>query len=366
MRPRALIPLSAALLVAGCGPGRPQPKAEKPQTVEVAPVQSAVLAATVALPAQLTPYESVDVFPKVTGFIEALPVDRGSQVRKGQVLVRLSAPELAAQREQAAAAVRTAEAKLAADRATYERLAEAAKTPGVVAENDVNIARETAAADEGVAASARQSLRNVAELESYLVIRAPFDGVVTARNLHPGALVGPSAGQTGGQPIVHLADVKRLRLVIPVPAADAQGVRVGQMVPYTVPSSPGRTFEAPIARVADALDERTRTMAVELEVPNADNRLAAGEYVTVQWPVRRTYPTLEVPATAVANDQQRQFVIKVAGGVTSWVDVTTGVVSDGKTEVFGDLKAGDRVVRRATDALQPGTKVQAARGAVSN
>lgn len=359
MKPPASIALLTALLTASCGPGRPPAKTETPQTVDVVPVHSAVLASTVALPAQLTPYESVDVFPKVTGFIEDLPVDRGSQVRKGQVLVRLTAPELAAQREQAAAAVRTAEAKYTADRATYERLAEAAKTPGVVAENDVNIARETAAADQGLVASARESLRSVAQRESYLVVRAPFDGVVTARNLHPGALVGPSAGQTEGQPIVHLADVKRLRLVIPVPAADAQGIKVGQMVPYTVPSSPGRRFEAPIARVADALDERTRTMAVELEVPNADGRLSAGAYVTVEWPVRRSYPTLQVPTTAVANDQQRQFVIRVANGVTSWIDVTTGLSADGKVEVFGALEPGDAVVRRATDALQPGTKVQA-------
>ena len=359
MKAPALIALSAALLATGCGPGRPPAKAEKPQTVAVVPVKSALLASTAALPAQLTPYESVDIFAKVTGFIQEIPVDRGSQVRKGQMLVRLTAPELMAQREQAAAAVRSAEAKFTADRATYERLANAARTPGVVAENDVNIARETAAADQAQVASAHNSLRSLAQQESYLLISAPFDGVVTSRNLHPGALVGPSGGQTGGQPILHMANLKRLRLVIPVPEADAQGVTVGQKVSFTVPSSPGRKFEAPVARVAQALDTGTRTMAVELEVPNADNVLAAGEFATVQWPVRRTYPTLQVPATAVANDQQRQFVIRVANGVTSWVDVTTGMTNDGKIEIFGDLKSGDIVVRRATDALQPGTKVQA-------
>jgi RND family efflux transporter MFP subunit len=130
-------------------------------------------------------------------------------------------------------------------------------------------------------------------------------------------------------------------------------------VSFTTPGSPGRTFEAPIARIADALDEKTRTMAVELEVANAGGELAAGAFATVKWPVRRTYPTLHVPLTAVANDQQRQFVIKVSNGVTAWVDVATGAASDGNIEVFGALKPGDVVVRRATDALQPGTKVQA-------
>jgi RND family efflux transporter MFP subunit len=126
-----------------------------------------------------------------------------------------------------------------------------------------------------------------------------------------------------------------------------------------VASVPGRKFEAPIARIADALDNRTRTMAIELEVPNPDGTLTAGEFATVQWPVKRSYPTMQVPQTAVTNDQQRQFVIRVANGVTQWVDVTTGIASGGKVEVFGQLKPGDQVVRRGSDALQAGTKVEA-------
>jgi RND family efflux transporter MFP subunit len=354
------------LVLAGCGRGEAQTAqkapADKPQTVEVATVKSAVMASTVALPGQLLPYESVDLFPKVAAFVEAIPVDRGSVVKKGQMLVRLNAPELTAQREQAAGVLRGAQAKAAADRATYERLANAAKTPGVVAENDVNIARETAAADDAQVASARESLKTVAQQEAYLRITAPFDGVVTARNLHPGALVGPASGPNA-QPILHLDNVKRLRLVIPVPEADVQGVKPGQTATFTVASLPGRKLQAPIARIARALDDKTRTMAVELDVQNPDGTLTAGEFATVQWPVQRSYPTLQVPQTAVTNDQQRQFVVRVQNGVTQWVDVTTGVTSDGAVEVFGQLKPGDQIVRRGSDALQPGTKVEAKAGA---
>jgi RND family efflux transporter MFP subunit len=355
--------LMAGLTLAGCSGQQPDPAPrDKPQVVEVVPVASNVMESAVSLPAQLLPYESVDLFPKVAAFIQDVAVDRGAQVRKGQVLVRLNAPELAAQREQVAGVLRATEAKAAADRATYERLANAARTPGVVAENDVNIARQTAAADAAQVASARESLRNVAQQEAYLQIKAPFDGVITDRNLHPGALVGPSTGAAGAKPILQMANVKRLRLTVAVPVADVQGVQVGQTATFTAPSAPGRKFEAPIVRIAQALDDRTRTMAIELDVPNPDGTLTAGEFVTVKWPVKRRDATLQVPQTAIANDQQHQFVIRVANGVTEWVDVTTGMTVDGKTEVFGGLKAGDRIVRRGSDALQAGTKVSAKAG----
>ncbi|MBS0361366.1 MAG: efflux RND transporter periplasmic adaptor subunit [Proteobacteria bacterium] len=360
LRAPILAPLILAGALAACSP-KPAPAsgADKPQSVGVVPVASGVLSATLALPGQLLPYESVDLYPKVTGFIRELPVDRGSVVKAGQVLVRLSAPELGAQKEQLAAALRAAQAKQAQDRATYERLANAAKTPGVVAENDVDVARQLAAADEAQVASVRESMRSAAQQESYLEIRAPFAGVVTARNLHPGALVGPTGGPgAGGAPILSLVKDDRLRLTVAVPEADAQDLKVGQSVSFTTPSAPGRTFQAPVARIARALDARTRSMMVELDVPNAGHEVRAGEFATVQWPVQRSYPTLQVPTSAVANDQQRQFVIRVANGVTSWVDVTTGMTNDGKVEVFGKLAAGDSVVKRATDALASGTHVQ--------
>ncbi len=331
------------------------------QTVAVVPVKSSLLSTSLELPAQLLPYESVDVYPKVTGFIQEITVDRGSVVHKGELLVRLTAPELGAQKEQVGSVLRAAEAKLVQDRATYERLAEAAKTPGVVAENDVDIARQVAAADQAQVASARDSLRSFSQQEAYLEIRAPFDGVITTRNLHPGALVGPAAGQTGGQPILQLLKVDRLRLTLAVPEADAQKITIGQMVPFTAPSAPGRTFQAPIARIAQALDTRMRSMMVELDVSNPGNEVRSGEFATVQWPVHRAYPTLQVPTTAVTNDQQRQFVIRVADGVANWVDVTTGFTRDGQVEVFGKLAPGDSVVQRATDALASGSRVRAVR-----
>jgi RND family efflux transporter MFP subunit len=368
--------LTLSLVIFGCS-GNPQPAASKQaqtdaQTVEVVPVASQKLATTFTLPAQLVPFQSVGIYPKVTGFVDMIRVDRGSRVHKGELIVRLSAPELVAQRGQAESAMRaaeshlsTAKAKLSSDKGTYLHLASAAKTPGVVAENDVMVASQTTSADEGQVQSAesnveaaREALRSVGQLESYLNIYAPFDGIVTTRNLHPGALVGPASGPSGTMPIVQIVDIDHLRLVVPVPEAYVGEMQLGQQVAFTVPDRPGETFHAPIARISHDVELNTRTMPIELDVHNADGRLSPGSFSNVQWPVSRATATMFVPATAVANDQQRAFVERVRNGKVEWVDVVTGLSVSGNIEIFGGLKPGDDVIRNATDAIRPGQPVK--------
>ncbi len=338
-------------------------------TVNVAVVESRKLNTILSLPAQAIPYEAVAIFPKVTGFIDKISVDRGSHVKSGELIVQLSAPELLAQRSQAEANLQTAQshlaaaqAKLISDKGTYEHLASAAKTPGVVAGNDLLVAEQTTAADRAQVEAAQHNvlaaqdaLRSVTQLEAYLQIRAPFDGVVTERNLHPGALVGPSSGQAGSQPIVRIVDVGRLRLVVPVPEQYVSGVREGESVGFTIPAYPGQVFHAPIARISHNIDQSTRTMAVELDVRNA--QIMPGSFANVQWPIQRGYPTLFVPASAITTNLQRTFVIRVRDGKAEWVDVKAGATAGEKIEVFGDLKYGEHVVVPATDELVPGTAV---------
>ena len=181
-------------------------------------VKSQKLDTTVRLPAELTPYEAVDLYAKETGFVKTIKVDRGSRVKEGELIAELEAPELVAERARSNAAYQGAEsqlaagqAKLAADQATYQRTKAAAKVPGVVAANDVDIAQKTAQSDEAnvaalqkTAEAAEESLRAVRQLESYLSITAPFDGQITTRYVHPGALVGPAAGAGAMTPIVRV------------------------------------------------------------------------------------------------------------------------------------------------------------------
>jgi membrane fusion protein (multidrug efflux system) len=343
-----------------------------PQTVEVVKVVEQPLNVTLSLPGELTPYQTVALYSRVTGFVKTITVDRGSRVRAGQQLAALEAPELVAQKSEAQSKLQSAEAQLSAIRAkadasasTYEKLKAASATPGVVAGNDVVLAQKAveadksqiAAADQNVEA-ARQALKSVSDMEGYLRITAPFSGVVTERNVHPGALVGPTGGPGTATPIVRIVESNRLRLVIPVPEAYTAGVTNGTSLTFTVAAYPGQTFTGTVSRISQSVDVATRTMAVELDVNNADGRIAPGTFCQVKWPVRRTTPSLLVPNGSVASTTGRTFVIRVRSGRTEWVDVKTGLTSGLLVEVFGDLMPGDDIAARGTDELKAGASVQ--------
>ncbi len=365
--------LAACSYLAACGQnsvGTASVAANSVPQVEVTAVKSQKLSTMELLPAELMPYESVDAYAKETGFVKSISVDRGSLVKAGEVIARLEAPELVAQRAQADAAYQSAEAqlvagqaKLAADQATYQHMSAAAKTPGVVAANDLDIAQKTVQADEAnvnalrkTASAAQETLRAETQLESYLNIIAPFSGQVTTRYVHPGALVGPAAGASA-TPIVRIETTTRHRLVVPVPENDVAGVPKGTMVSFTVPAFPGRTFSAPIARISNDVDLKTRTMPVELDVHDPHAELVPGTFCQVEWPIRRTYPTLFVPTSAVASNLERTFVLRIRNNRVEWVDVTTGVTAGNLIEVFGDLHEGDKVATHGSDQLQAGTEV---------
>ena len=343
-----------------------------PPIVEVVKVVEQPLSVTLSLPGELTPYQTVALYARVTGFVKTIAVDRGSRVRAGQQLAVLEAPELGAQKAEAQSKLQSAEAQLATIRAkaeasasTYERLKAASATPGVVAGNDVVLAQKAMEADQSQISAAtqnveaaRQALKSVSDVEGYLRITAPFGGVVTERNVHPGALVGPTGGPGTATPIVRIVESNRLRLVVPVPEAYTAGVTNGTSLTFTVAAYPGQAFNGTISRISQSVDVATRTMAVELDVNNADGRLAPGTVSQVKWPVHRTVPSLLVPNGSVANTTGRTFVIRVRNGRTEWVDIKTGLTSGPLIEVFGDLKPGDNIAARGTDELKAGAAVQ--------
>ena len=178
----------------------------------------------------------------------------------------------------------------------------------VLAQKAVEAHQSQIAAAEQTVEAARQAVKSVTDLEGYLRITAPFDGIVTERNIHPGALVG--AGTGAAMPMLRVVQNTRLRLVVPVPEAYIASVTEGTSVPFTVPAYPGQTFSGPVARIAHAVDVKTRTMAVELDVVNKDGRLAPGAFCQVRWPIRRTSPSLFVPNGSVASTTDRVFVIR--------------------------------------------------------
>ncbi len=338
-----------------------------PPTIDVVKVVQRPLDVTLEMPGELDPYEDVAIVPRVSGYVKSIRVDRGSNVRAGDLLAELEAPELLAQRAEAESKLQAAEAQLGvvrskrdADASTFDKLKAASAIPGVVAGNDVVLAQKAVEADQAQIAAAernvdaaRQAVNSIKQLEGYLRVTAPFDGVVTERNVHAGALVGPGAAA----PMLHIVNRNRLRLVVPVPEAYIAGISSGTKMPFTVPAYPGETFTGTVARIAQSIDVKTRTMAVEMDVQNGNGHLTPGSFCQVQWPVRRRGPSLLVPVASVASTTGRTFVIRVRDGKTEWVDVKTGLNAGPLIEVFGDLRSGDEIAARGTDELRAGTAV---------
>jgi membrane fusion protein (multidrug efflux system) len=339
-----------------------------PQANDFVPVVSKPVSRMADLPGELLPFLSVSLHAKMPGFIERVLVDRGSVVKEGQLLVELSAPEMAAHiaetesKVQAAESERLqAEAQLAGVQSTYERLKKASETVGAIAGNELIQMEKQMEAGQALVRSREQAVRageaavqSQKQLQSYLRITAPFDGVVTERLVHPGALVG-----AGSDPVLlAIEQISQLRLVVAVPEEYVGGIVTGSRVAFQVPAYPERTYSGTVARIAHALDRATRTMAVELDLANRDETLAPGMYATVKWPVRRSRPALFVPRSSVVTTTERTFVVQNLNGRAHWVDVRKGAAEGDLMEVMGDLKAGDSIVRRATDEIREGSSLQ--------
>jgi membrane fusion protein, multidrug efflux system len=197
------------------------------------------------------------------------------------------------------------------------------------------------------------------EMRNYLTVTAPFDGIITERFAHPGALAGTTSG-SAAKPLFRLEQISRLRLVVAVPEGGVDGIVRKARVAFTTPAFPGQTFHGSVARIAHSLEGQTRTMPVELDVANPRGRLAPGMYAEVKWPVHENRNSVMVPASSIAVTTERSFVIRVAEGRAEWVTVRRGLSSGDMVEVFGSLSPGDVILQRASDEIREGSPVQVA------
>lgn len=338
------------------------------QQGDLATVVAKAPSRNVSLPGEFLPFLSVSLHARVAGYVEKVLVDRGSIVKTGETLIELSAPEMTAQLAEAESKVQAAtadrlqaEAQVAAAQSTWDKLKQAASTPGAIAGNELVQAEKQVDAAKAVVNSRAQAIKaaeatvqSLRDLQAYLKITAPFDGVVTERLVHPGALVGPGNDIA----LLNIDQISRLRLVVPVPEEHVAGIVNGASVPFEVPAWPERIYAGKVARLSHALDVKTRTMAVELDVMNADRSLAPGMFPAVKWPVRRNKPALFVPKSSVVTTTERIFVIRDRGGHAEWIDVRKGAADGDLIEVIGNLSAGDKVVRRATDEIRDGSPLR--------
>lgn len=310
---------------------------------------------TMKLPAQLGAYQEVSIFPKVNGYVKSVLVDIGSHVNSGQLLMVLEAPELLEASTQAHEKYSRAVSDYSISRENYERLKEASKTQGAVSPMDLASARSKMKADSALSNAEKANWKMQETMLNYLRVTAPFKGVITVRNVHPGALVSSESKQM--VPMLELKDVQRLRLEVDIPESMAPALRTRDSLSFYLSAFPGRKFTGLISRKSMNISPQFRSERVELDVFNRDEILAPGMYADVIF-ISKGYPgTLSVPKSCIVTSTERKYVWVVRNGKTFKVDVKTGNTNEKMVEISGDIEEGEKVIENANDDIKEGINI---------
>ena len=355
-------------------------------TLRTARVQSVDTPMTLTLPGQTEAFTAASISARATGYIADRQVDIGSRVHKGDLLLRIAAPDLDAQLAQAQAqlaqfnaALAQAQAQLQSAQANTKLASITSFRTGTLAKqgwetlqnadnassNLATTAASVSSAEAGIAVAAanikqqQATVDRLASLTSFEQVLAPFDGVVTARNVDTGDLV--TANPSGGTPLFSMVQDDLLRVAVNVPQSGAVGVQPGLQAHVTVPEMPGRSFAGQVARSSVALSAASRTLSTEVDVPNPEHALRAGMFVSVSFDVPRQHPALIVPGEAlVFNQSGAQVAVVQSGDTVHLMNVTIGRDFGTTVEVSGGVAGGDRVVLNAPADLTDGAKVKIA------
>ena len=355
---RIIILLLNVAIISCTKPSEPtEQQAPAAAAIETFVLQKEKFASAISVPGELISFQQVDLYARETSFVKKIYVDVGSEVKEGELLVSMDAPEITSRLSGAQSRLKSQEAVYTASKANYQRLLETSKTPGTVSQNDLEQALARMNSDLAQLESARASYREVGFTKDYLEIRAPFSGVISARNVNPGAYVGP-AGKGSELPLFTLQEQKRLRLVVSVPEAFISYFKRGDTVNFKVNARSTELFKATITRHAGALDNKLRSERVEMDVTNTDKKLLPGMIAEVNLSLNGADSTFVVPKTAVVNSAEGVFVIRVRNDTADWVYIHSGRTMNDRTEIFGDLKTGDKLISSANEEIRKGSVVR--------
>jgi RND family efflux transporter MFP subunit len=326
-------------------------------SIQVFTLKESTLNTTMSIPGVLQPYQTVDLYAKVNGFVKTMMVDIGSQVHRGQLLMTLDAPEMTAALTQTQEDLHTKEAIYKGSKANYDRLLKTSKTPGTISPNDLDMAHAKMSADSSALLAAKSAYQLSADLKNYLEVRAPFDGVISSRNVYPGAYVAPS-DKNSNKPMLTLQEQAKLRLVVDVPEAATNYFSNKDTIHFSVKTIPGKQFVAVVNRMAGSLNNELRTEQVQVDIPNKNKELLPGMFAQVTLKLTNTKKTFVVPQSAIAQNSQRVFVIKVVKDKAQWVDVEKGRETTDSLEVYGALVNGSVLLKNATDEIKDNAPIK--------
>jgi RND family efflux transporter MFP subunit len=299
------------------------------------------------------------VHAKVSGYVKQMKVDIGDRVKAGELLAVLEVPELGDDRDHALASYRRAQADYRDAHLAYTRLVAVNKDhPNLIAQQDLDTAEARDATAQGTVAAAKADADKYQTLVGYTRITAPFGGVITKRYADPGSLIqAGTASDTQAKPLVRVSDNTLLRLDFPVSVDYVHGIRLDAPLSVRVESLGGRAFQGKIARFASKVDDSTRTMLVEMEVPNPALELVPGMYATVTLKVDERPHALAIPVEAVPPGGKSVLMVNGAHEVEVR-PVTLGIETPGRYEVLAGLREGDLVMIGNPAQVSAGQRVE--------
>lgn len=316
---------------------------ERGPLVRVVQVQNAPAVRSVSLPGEVRAFNQTSLYAKVAGYLKTITVDKGDRVKKGQLLATLESPDLDQQ-------IAAAEADLSQKDQAVRR-AEALAKPEVISQQELEQAQANAKVS-------RASLDRARAQRDYANIRVPFDGVITARYVDPGALLPAATGSTASAtPIVDVADLDRLRIYVYLGQGEAPFVHAGDPVKITVDGQARPPIEAKVTRVAQALDPRTRTMLAEVDLENVE-AVYPGSFVHVSVEVKAS-PMPLVPSDSLVSQNGGLYVARVDNDRAHFVPVTTGFDDGKNVQILSGLAAGQWVARNLSSSVVDGARIQA-------
>jgi RND family efflux transporter MFP subunit len=326
-------------------------------TVIVATPEPGLPVNTFMLPGNVTAYTDAPIYARTSGYLTRWYFDIGAKVKQGALLAEISTPEVDQQLRQAEADLATAEANAVNAKTEAERYTGLVKSDAV-SKQDTDTFVNQAAATAAAVRSAEANVQRLRDLKSFEKVYAPFDGIVTARNVDTGQLIDPGAGRE----LFHLQAIQTLRVYANIPQAESGAVHVGQSYDLTFEEHPGKTYAGKLVRTADALDPVTRTLLVELDVENKKTELLPGSLAQVHFKTAVTTPALIVPVSALIFRHEGMQVATMSGNSAHLSSVVIGEDDGQSVQIISGLNPNDRVIQDPPDSLIEGEEVRIVNG----
>lgn len=344
-------------VLAACGGKTEAPRKRPPPLVVVGKVQKRDVPVEVRAPVDLRPLAQSDVSAKTLGYLDAVLVDRGDVVKRGQLLALVRPSDLPDQLSTARGTLAQTQAAVQLARANLDRAQKLAPS-GVISQQDLQNATTALATAEAAQASAQSQVGGLATRLGETRIESPLDGVVSVRRLDPGALVGPTSG---GSAIMTVVRVDVLRVFIAIPEREISGIGVDKDAHVELDALPGKSLQGKVVRVAPALDPTTRTLDAEVQLKNDSGELRPGMYGigAIVKEVHKDVPV--VPASAMQISDRKHYVFVLMGDKVERREIQVGVDSGNDLEVLSGVNAGDEIVTAGIDGLSSGAEVRVTR-----